>query len=141
MVVEHTDIIRSPATTFGNPDKCSYRSVNASRPVSALQPLAAPERMPTLYRLTIENTTQDLIKPGSAVLRRIPPVPFEAGLQIGLPITLCTLYFPCRPKHPVKVHVWAGISMRGRTGICILDGMMDGKSCFHSETNATAVPV
>ena len=84
--------------------------------------------MPTLYRLTIENTTQDLIKPGSAVLRRIPPVPFEAGLQIGLPITLCTLYFPCRPKHPVKVHVWAGISMRGRTGICILDGMMDGES-------------
>lgn len=26
-----------------------------------------------------------------------------------------------RPKHPVKVHVWAGISMRGRTGICILE--------------------
>ena len=24
-----------------------------------------------------------------------------------------------RPKHPVKVHVWAGISKQGATGICI----------------------
>jgi len=32
--------------------------------------------------------------------------------------------FP-RAKHPVKVHVWAGISMRGRTGICIFEGIMD----------------
>ena len=31
----------------------------------------------------------------------------------------------CRAKHPVKVHVWAGISMRGRTGICIFEGIMD----------------
>jgi len=30
-----------------------------------------------------------------------------------------------RAKHPVKVHVWAGISMRGRTGICIFEGIMD----------------
>ena len=30
-----------------------------------------------------------------------------------------------RPKHPTKVHVWAGISVRGRTGICIFDGIMD----------------
>ena len=30
-----------------------------------------------------------------------------------------------RPKHPTKVHVWAGISTRGRTGICIFDGIMD----------------
>ena len=28
-------------------------------------------------------------------------------------------------KHPVKVHVLAGISMRGRTGICIFEGIMD----------------
>ena len=36
------------------------------------------------------------------------------------------LPFPCtyRAKHPVKVHVWAGISMRGRTGICIFEGIM-----------------
>jgi len=26
----------------------------------------------------------------------------------------------CRAKHPVKVHVWAGISMRGRTGFVFL---------------------
>ena len=35
-----------------------------------------------------------------------------------------TLYF-CRPKHPVKVHVWAGISLRGPTKICIFEGNMD----------------
>ena len=32
---------------------------------------------------------------------------------------------PHRAKHPTKVHVWAGISLRGRSGICIFDGMMD----------------
>ena len=26
----------------------------------------------------------------------------------------------------MKVHVWAGISLRGRTGICIFEGTMDG---------------
>ena len=31
-----------------------------------------------------------------------------------------------RAKHPVKVHVWGGISFRGRTGICIFEGIMDG---------------
>ena len=31
-----------------------------------------------------------------------------------------------RAKHPVKVHVWSGISFRGRTGICIFEGIMDG---------------
>ena len=30
-----------------------------------------------------------------------------------------------RPKHPLKVHVWAGISLRGATQICIFDGIMD----------------
>jgi len=30
-----------------------------------------------------------------------------------------------RAKHPVKVHVWAGISLQGRTGICIFEGIMD----------------
>ena len=34
------------------------------------------------------------------------------------------LYFS-RAKHPVKVHVWAGISCRGATGICIFDGIMN----------------
>ena len=27
-----------------------------------------------------------------------------------------------KPKHPVKVHVWAGISHRGRTNLCIFEG-------------------
>ena len=34
------------------------------------------------------------------------------------------LYILCRPKHPTKVHVWARISRRGRTGICIYEGIM-----------------
>lgn len=33
-------------------------------------------------------------------------------------------FYICRPKHPTKVHVWAGISRRGRTGICIFEGIM-----------------
>ena len=33
--------------------------------------------------------------------------------------------FHLRAKHPTKVHVWAGISMRGRTGICIFEGIMN----------------
>lgn len=32
-----------------------------------------------------------------------------------------------QPKHPVKVHVWAGISARGPTGVCIFDGIMDAR--------------
>ena len=28
-------------------------------------------------------------------------------------------------KHPVKVHVWAGISKRGATGVAIFDGIMN----------------
>ena len=30
-----------------------------------------------------------------------------------------------RPKHPIKVHVWAGISKRGATRVCIFEGTMD----------------
>jgi hypothetical protein len=41
-------------------------------------------------------------------------------------VIACTcFFFTFRPKHPVKVHVWAGISMRGRTGIFIFSGIMD----------------
>lgn len=32
-----------------------------------------------------------------------------------------------RPKHPPKVHVWAGISTRGATNICIFTGIMDAE--------------
>ena len=30
-----------------------------------------------------------------------------------------------KPKHPLKVHVWAGISRQGPTKICIFDGIME----------------
>ena len=30
-----------------------------------------------------------------------------------------------RPKHPCKVHVWAGISWEGATEVCIFEGIMD----------------
>ena len=32
-----------------------------------------------------------------------------------------------RPKHPMKVHVWARISKRGRTNICIFEGIMNAE--------------
>ena len=35
------------------------------------------------------------------------------------------MFLPFRPKHPVKVHVWAGISLKGATQVCIFDGIMD----------------
>jgi len=31
----------------------------------------------------------------------------------------------------VKVHVWAGISLQGRTGICIFEGIMDARLYIH----------
>ena len=33
--------------------------------------------------------------------------------------------FLCRAKHPVKVHVWGGISLHGTTCLCIFEGNMD----------------
>ena len=30
-----------------------------------------------------------------------------------------------KPKHPLKLHVWAGISRHGATKICIFEGIMD----------------
>ena len=30
-----------------------------------------------------------------------------------------------KPKHPIKVHVWAAISKRGATNVCIFEGKMD----------------
>lgn len=32
-----------------------------------------------------------------------------------------------RPKHPTKVHVWAGISKVGATHVCIFEGTMNQK--------------
>ena len=33
--------------------------------------------------------------------------------------------YKLRPNHPIKVHVWAGISRRGRTNLCIFEGKMN----------------
>ena len=44
-----------------------------------------------------------------------------------------------RAKHPVKVHVWAGISRRGRTSICIFEGIMDA-SLYIQVLEATLLP-
>ena len=35
-----------------------------------------------------------------------------------------------RPKHAIKVHVWAGISKRGATRVCIFEGKMDVSFCI-----------
>ena len=44
-----------------------------------------------------------------------------------------------RPKHPLKVHVWAGISLRGPTKICIFEGIMDAP-VFIDILRATLLP-
>lgn len=44
-----------------------------------------------------------------------------------------------RPKHPLKVHVWAGISLRGPTKICIFEGIMDAPM-FIDILRATLLP-
>ena len=36
----------------------------------------------------------------------------------------CVWLHVCWAKHPVKVHVWAGISLSGSTGICVFSGIM-----------------
>ena len=42
--------------------------------------------------------------------------------------TIITTLFSChRPKHPIKIHVWAGISMRGTTRLILFDGIMDAE--------------
>ena len=44
-----------------------------------------------------------------------------------------------KPKHPLKVHVWAGISRYGATKICIFDGIMDAE-LFCSILETTLIP-
>ena len=44
--------------------------------------------------------------------------------KIGEPATLKP-----RPKHPLKLHVWAGISRRGPTPIVIFSGTMNADLC------------
>ena len=40
-----------------------------------------------------------------------------------------------KPKHPLKVHVWVGISRKGSTGIVVFDGIMT--SSYYTETILT----
>ena len=44
-----------------------------------------------------------------------------------------------KPKHPLKVHVWGGISRHGATKICIFDGIMDA-DLFCNILQTTLVP-
>ena len=44
-----------------------------------------------------------------------------------------------RLKHPVKVHVWAGISKKGATGVCIFEGIMDAPF-YYEILQKTPVP-
>ena len=44
-----------------------------------------------------------------------------------------------KPKHPLKVHVWAGISRHGATKICIFNGIMDA-DLFCNILETTLVP-
>ena len=48
-------------------------------------------------------------------------------------------FVPSRAKHPAKVHVWAGISQRGPTEICIFEGKMNAP-LFTSILNGTLLP-
>lgn len=49
------------------------------------------------------------------------------------------MFYFDRPKHPPKVHVWAGISLCGPTKICIFDGIMDAP-LFVDILDSTLVP-
>ena len=44
-----------------------------------------------------------------------------------------------RPKHPLKLHVWAGISRHGATNICIFEGIMEA-SLYCSILESTLIP-
>ena len=44
-----------------------------------------------------------------------------------------------RPKHPTKLHVWAGISKKGATSICIFEGIMEA-TLYCEILESTLVP-
>jgi len=44
-----------------------------------------------------------------------------------------------QPKHPVKVHVWAGISKKGSMEMCIFEETMDA-SLFCEILRRTSLP-
>lgn len=45
-----------------------------------------------------------------------------------------------KPKHPLKVHLWAGISRRGATVVLTFDGIMTGKFFTKKILKAEVVP-
>ena len=63
-------------------------------------------------------------------------------VYLALQCYLCyvhNVHVYCRPKHPTKVHVWARISKKGRTEICIFDRIMK-KELFISILEGTLLP-
>ena len=42
-----------------------------------------------------------------------------------IPVVMSYLLSFFRPKHPAKVHVWAGISWHGPTSVCVFEGKMN----------------
>lgn len=44
-----------------------------------------------------------------------------------------------RPKHPVKIHIWAGISKQGAAQACIFEGIMDAP-LFYNILEQTLLP-
>ena len=72
---------------------------------------------------------------------------FSDKCSISLVHYRCTCYrkfdepskWKPKPKHPLKVHVWAGISRHGATDICIFDGIMDA-NLFCNVLETTLVP-
>ena len=50
----------------------------------------------------------------------------------------CKPHYKPKPKHPVKVHVWAGISSRGRSPLTIFEGKMNAP--LHVYFHFEAVP-
>lgn len=45
-----------------------------------------------------------------------------------------------KPKHPLKVHVWAGISRRGTTRILIFEDIMDANFYIHTILTTGLIP-
>ena len=41
-------------------------------------------------------------------------------------------FYHYRAKHPVKVHVWAGISWQGATGVCVFERKMNAPLCSNT---------
>ena len=55
----------------------------------------------------------------------------EASIQLETHRKRCYRKQGECPKHPVKVHVWVGISMEGATDICIFTGIMNADFYVH----------